>query len=123
MAKDNGDKEATPAVPAVETAPKGATLEGLKDTDEVEIIHPKTGQAYGVSVAAFQDLYEPQGFEPVRQGTGELLPGDPRAPKDVPPDINFIQVGEAQPAPTADGTVRDSDLSADERELAKAQKA
>jgi len=71
-----------PITPADLVAPKGATLEGLEDTDEIEIIHPDTGQTYGVSVKAFQDLYEPQGFEPIRQGTGQLLPGDPRAPKE-----------------------------------------
>jgi hypothetical protein len=112
--------DAPVAAPAVDTAPKGASLEGLPDNYQIEIAHPDTGQTYGVSVKAFRERWQLQGFEPVRMGTGGLLPGDPRAPKDVPPDTAFVQVGEAQPAPASDGKVRTSDLSDSERELAKA---
>jgi|SRR6478735_1197542 len=73
-------------------APAGTTLKGLEDTDEIEIIHPDTGQTYGVSVKAFNDLYKPAGFEPTRKGNNELLPGDPRAPKDVPAPVEAIIV-------------------------------
>jgi len=73
-------------------APEGATLKGLADEDEIEIIHPDTGQTYGVSVKAYNDLYKPAGFQPTRKGDNTLLPGDERAPKDVPADNPAIVV-------------------------------
>lgn len=96
--KADAPDEQPAVMPSVadEPAPKGATLDGLKASDEIEVIHPETGQRYGVSVAAYHDLYEPAGYKPVRQGDNTLLPGDPRAPKaeEVPAD---------QPAPVVPG--------------------
>lgn len=89
-------------------APKGASLDGLKDSDEIEIVHEETGQTYGVSVKAYHDLYEPLGYKPTRQADNTLLPGDPRAPKaetlpaDTPapiiPNAEGENVGEGQPS-------------------------
>lgn len=91
-------------------APKGASLDGLKDADEIEIVNTKTGQTYGVTVKAYRDLYEPNGFEPTRKADNTLLPGDPRAPEadtipaDAPapiiPNAEGENVGEGQPGDT-----------------------
>lgn len=62
-------------------APEGASLDGLDDAQEIEIVHPETKQTYGVTVAAYRDLYEPLGYKPTRQADNTLLPGDPRAPE------------------------------------------
>lgn len=70
---------------AGETTPYG----GLNPEDAVEILHPTTGQAYGVSVAAFRELYEPQGYVITRRGDGTLLPDHPDAvPAEVIPEDN-----------------------------------
>lgn len=84
---DNAEATVDAGLPVVmtsprdEPAPQGATLDGLSDETEIEIVHPDTKQTYGVSVAAFRDLYEPLGYKPTRQADNTLLPGDPRAPR------------------------------------------
>lgn len=90
-------------------APEGASLDGLDAATEIEIVHPDTGQRYGVSVAAYRDLYEPQGFKPARQGDNTLLPGDPRAPEagSIPADMPAAIV----PTPDEDDDSDDSDES------------
>lgn len=91
-------------------APKGASIDDLKDHEEIEIVNTKTGQTYGVSVKAYKDLYEPLGFEPTRKADNTLLPGDPRAPEadtvpadaapPVLPNAEGENVGEGQPGET-----------------------
>lgn len=92
MAKTK-DQSAQPTdIDPASPAPKGASVAGLKDSDEIEVVHPKTNQTYGVSVKAYKDLYEPAGFVPTRMGNGELLPDDPRKPADVPEDVPPVVV-------------------------------
>lgn len=92
-----------------------AHAEGVRNSDEVEITHPKTGQSYGVSYKAFKDLYEPEGFRITRMADGSLLPGDDRAPVGTPADNPPIMVGEPQPEPRADGEIDPKVLSDTER--------
>src|SRR5690348_10754148 len=84
MAKTKDDAPKVPATDMGATPVPKADLKGLNDNDAIEIVHPDTGQTYGVSVKAFKDLYEPLGYQPTRMADNSLLPGDERAAKDAP---------------------------------------
>jgi hypothetical protein len=100
MAKAKNDAATVKPTDMGATPVPKADLKGLNENDAIEIVHPDTGQTYGVSVKAYHDLYEPLGYVPTRMADSSLLPGDERAATDVP--ANQPAPVLPQPADTAE---------------------
>ena len=93
---------------------KADKIKHLDDDAEIEIMHPKTGERYGVTAAAFRADYEPAGFEVDRMGDGSAIVSDrdePKAPDDLPalgvqgePQPGTVEAGEGAVTPQADTT-------------------
>lgn len=78
-------------------ASKTEKMKDLPGTAEVEIEHPKTGERYGVTVAAFRDHYEGAGFKIDRMGDGSAILSD-RDEAKRPDDVQlFGPQGDPQP--------------------------